>query len=233
MYNLLLATIILAVSNIYANNEIGCASLSRDKECSENSLLDENITLLDNLYDSYPKEQNSQKRVRISQDIDTLLVTYQNKKFLIERRVDSKNKECPPECIQPMYIANIKTVAELEVLKFISLLQNSKDRLLIDARATKEYKKSTIPTAFNIPYSMLYKNSKYKDEILKLLGGKKLQKKWFFKRVHKLLIFDNGPLDNQATKIINSLIEVGYPQNKILYYRGGLRSWKSLGLSTI
>jgi len=122
-----------------------------------------------------------------------------------------------------MNIKNIKTVGELEVLKFISHLGNSKRRILVDARTTKQYKKSTIPASVNIPYSMLDKStkSKYRGEVIKLL-----------KNIDKLLIFDNGILDTQATKMINNLLDAGYPQNKILYYRGGLQSWKSLGLTT-
>jgi len=71
--------------------------------------------------------------------------------------------------------------------------------------------------------------SKYRREVLKLLGAVKLKKGWYFKKSYRLLIFDNGVLDNKARRLIERLIEYGYPKSKILYYRGGLTSWKSSG----
>ena len=95
-----------------------------------------------------------------------------------------------------------------------------------------EYKKETIPTAINIPYSILKKESRHSDIILKLLGAKKTDEKWSFSNVHQLLIFDNGIWDTQATNIIHRLIKLKYPQNKILYYYGGFKHWKEAGLTT-
>jgi hypothetical protein len=80
---------------------------------------------------------------------------------------------------------------------------------------------------------MLKPKSKYKNQILKLLGVKRIKKRWSFRHVHKLLIFDNGILDSRASKIIKTLIEIGYPKNRLLYYRGGVESWKRLGLTLL
>jgi len=220
MYRISLFIVSLLFSNIYADSlEIGCAStIDKDKECSEDKLLGEKVSILKSL-DNVPKEDYTQK-VNITGELESLSITYQKKKIKIERFAP-KDKICPPYCISAMNIKNIKTVGELEVLKFISHLDDSKRRILVDVRTTKQYKKSTIPASVNIPYSMLDKNSRYRDEIIKLI-----------KNIDKLLIFDNGILDIQATKMIDNLLDAGYPQNKILYYRGGLESWKNLGLTT-
>jgi len=220
MYKSSLFIVSLLFSNIYADNlEIGCAStIHEDKECSEDNLLGEKLSILESLYDE-PKQNYTQK-VNITEELDSLSIIYQKKKIKIERFF-SKDKPCPPYCVSSMSIKNIKTVGELEVLKFISHLGNTKRRILVDARTMKQYKKNTIPASVNIPYSMLDKTSKYRGEVIKLL-----------KNIDKLLIFDNGILDTQATKMINNLLDAGYPQNKILYYRGGLQSWKYLGLTT-
>jgi rhodanese-related sulfurtransferase len=230
MYKVIL-TIIFSFSYLYSDMEVGCSIDIQKRECTkENPIKKKRVTILDTLLDNNQPSKVEKKRLKISENIDSILINFQNKEFRIER-LDSKDKECPPYCIRPMNIKNIKTVGEFEVLEFISHLDKNKGRILVDARVTSLYKKSTIPSAINIPYSMLKKGSKYRDDILKLLGAKKLQKKWYFKNTHKLLIFDNGILDIQARKLIKTLIEVGYPQNKILYYRGGIDSWKNLGLT--
>jgi len=221
MYKTSLIILSLLSINIYADSlEIGCLpDVPKYKECSEeNPLEDGKVSILESLDDD-PKESHNQK-VNITEELESLSITYQKKKIKIERFA-SKDRLCPPYCISPMNIKNIKTVGELEVLKFISHLDDNKRRILVDARVVKEYKKGTIPASFNIPYSMLDKNSKYRDEIIKLI-----------KHIDKLLVFDNGIVDIQARKLIDNLLDTGYPQNKILYYRGGLQSWKNLGLTT-
>ncbi len=40
------------------------------------------------------------------------------------------------------------------------------------------------------------------------------------------------PWDPQATKAIKSLLSIGCPESKILYYRGGMQDWYLLGLTT-
>ena len=105
--------------------------------------------------------------------------------------------------------------------------------ILIDSRTPSSYKKNTIPTATNIPNSILDKKSKHVNVILRLLGAKRVNEKWLFNHVHTLLIFDNGYLDYQADKLISRFIELGYPQSKILYYYGGIRNWTDAGLTTV
>ncbi len=214
----------ILIFNIYLYGvEIGCKLDSIERECSrENPLTDSaNIDI------SITKHEKS-KRVKITRDLKSVVVSFQKREFLIER-ID--NRECPPYCIAPMKIDNIKTVGELETIEFMKSLKKNRNRLVVDVRSSVEYKQNSLPTAINIPYSMLTPNSKYREEILKLLGVRKLKKGWHFKYVYKLLIFDNGILDNRAIKMINSLIKIGYPKNKILYYRGGVDSWRELGLT--
>ena len=221
--------VIILLFNLYLYGmEIGCKANSIKKECSKTNPLLINSTLDNELDSNYIDKQEKFKKVKITKDLKSLIVTFQKKEFLIERL---DNKECPPYCISPINIDNIKTIGELETIEFMKSLKKSRNRLLIDARNSIEYKRNTLPTAVNIPYSMLTPNSKYREEILKLLGVKKLKKGWHFKYVHKLLIFDNGILDSRAIKMIDSLVKIGYPKNKILYYRGGVNSWKELGLT--
>jgi rhodanese-related sulfurtransferase len=214
------------------NADIGCASslIETQNECSQERIFPKKLSALSDL-DRDSKKSNSIGIVRITEDLKNLTFIYQKKEFKIERKANIKKQSCPPHCIQAMSIGDVKTVGELEVLDFIKSMQDKKGRIFVDARTVAEYKQNSIPGAINIPYMMLSPKSKHRDEVLTLLGAKKLQKKWYFRNIQKLLIFDNGILDTSATKIIENLIDVGYPQKEILYYRGGLNSWKNLGLT--
>lgn len=168
--------------------------------------------------------------IKITKTLHSVKVQHQKEEILIKRHKD-KAFECPPFCVQPMNIKGVITVAELEVLEFITKLKEKKSKLFIDIRESKFYHINTIPGAINIPYHMLEDNSKYQQKVLKLLGAKKKGKSWSFQRVPTLLIFGNSEEDNHATQAIKNLLKLSYPNGKILYYRGGINSWKRLGLT--
>ena len=211
---IILFFILLFNINLYSID--GCRVDIVKKGCSKDN----------SIIDGSDSKRSRLKKVKITKDLKSIKVTFQKKEYLIER-IDSR--ECPPYCISPMKIDNIKSVGELETIEFIKSIK--KHRLLIDARSSIEYKQKSLPTAINIPYSILTPNSKYREEILKLLGVKRLKKRFYFKNVYRLLIFDNGILDNRAIKMIDTLVKIGYPKNRILYYRGGVNSWRELGLT--
>jgi len=223
---------------VYSENlTIGCNITSNKEEsCHEEDILKKDsssIIKLNIIRKKFPLKYNlEKKRIKITEEITSITVKHQKKNVTIERYATKKHRSCPPSCIQPITIESVKTVGTLETLKFIESLNNSKDKILIDSRKISEYKKETIPIAINIPYSILKKNNMNTDIILRLLGSKKNNERWSFNNVHQLLIFDNGIWDTQATKIISRLIQLKYPQNKILYYYGGFNQWKEAGLTT-
>ena len=243
----ILCIISIQFTTIYAEDiEIGCSILSNKKEnCEqENILSQDNIFKLDNLNileDNHTvknkkialKLKGGKKLIKITQKLSSITVLHQNKSFTITREATNTNQSCPPNCIQPINIKDIKTIGTLETLTFIDTLNKNKRMIVIDSRITSSYKKKSIPTAINIPNSILKKGSKHSYVVLKLLGAKKTDTTWFFNHVHTLLIFDNGSLDTQASELILRLIEIGYPQNKILYYYGGISNWINDGLTTI
>jgi 3-mercaptopyruvate sulfurtransferase SseA len=155
----------------------------------------------------------------------------QDKRHKLTNNFSKTSRECPPFCIQPMKIKNITTVGELEVLNFIQQSNSDQRKLLIDARSTEWYEKGTIPSAVNLPFLMLKKEYSYIEKILPILGAKKIKDTWYFNHAYTLLIFGNGAWDSQANRAINYLIGINYPEEKLLYYRGGIQSWQSLGLT--
>ena len=181
--------------------------------------------------------------VNITEELESVTIKEGDKEIKIERIQDVKHRltsnfsktsrECPPFCVQPMKIGNVRTIGELELLKYIKEMEKEDtDMLLLDVRTRDWLTNGTIPSATNVPFTMLQKESKYLNKILNLLGAKEEKNgKWNFDKVPTLIVFSNGLWDAQATKAIKSLVELGCPEDKILYYRGGMQSWNILGLT--
>jgi len=169
--------------------------------------------------------------LKITKNLAYINVTHENQEVVINRTPKDAKHTCPPFCIQPMNIKGVKTVGELEVLTFIQELKKEEAKLLIDIRTSKEYKEHTIPSAINIPYTMLKSKSKYQKDVLTLLGGEKDGKEWKFKHIPVLLIFGTNEESPEASEVIKTLLKFSYPTEKILFYRAGIDSWKRLGLT--
>ncbi|MFV7789904.1 rhodanese-like domain-containing protein [Aliarcobacter lanthieri] len=138
--------------------------------------------------------------------------------------------------IAPMKAAeNIDTYGELEVLEFIEKAKKDKNLLFIDSRTENWYNHQTIPSAVNVPY-LYTKKSQYPDEFeeaLETFGVEIKDGKYDFTNAKTLLMFCNGAWCGQSPEAMKELIAIGYPQEKMKWYRGGLQSWLSLGLTTI
>jgi len=183
-------------------------------------------------------------KVKITPNISKVDVDVMGEVVTIKRIQDTNHKlknsyaktsrPCPPFCVQPFEpIKGIKTIGEIELLKFLENDVNNNTGVLVDARLPKWYKEGTIPGAINIPFPILNPRSQYIDKVLPLLGAKKVNGKWDFTNAQKLVIFDNGPWSQQGTRAMEHLVELGYPKDKIYYYRGGMQYWQILGLTVL
>ncbi|OQX39275.1 MAG: sulfurtransferase, partial [Candidatus Sedimenticola endophacoides] len=56
---------------------------------------------------------------------------------------------------------------------------------------------------------------------------------WDFRNAKTLVLFCNGIWCPQSSVNIKTLANMGYPAYKLKWYRGGMQSWLSVGLSTI
>jgi len=141
------------------------------------------------------------------------------------------SRPSPPFFIEPFSVSkDVETYGELEVLDFIS----KKKGLFIDARLANWYKKSAIPSAVNIPFKHFISGAVEQEKVLKMLGGEYDKSgEWDFSKAKTILLYCNGAWCGQSPTAINALIEVGYPENKMKYYRGGMQAWQLLGLTTI
>jgi rhodanese-related sulfurtransferase len=133
------------------------------------------------------------------------------------------------------YSDKVETFGEVEVLEFIDKAQTNKNMILVDSRTEDWFFLETIPTAINIPYLYL-KQSQYPQEFkeyLEILGVKIINGKYDFKNAKTILMFCNGVWCGQSPEAMKELVAIGYPEEKLKWYRGGMQSWLSLGLTTI
>jgi len=100
-------------------------------------------------------------------------------------------------------------------------------------RSKKAYKKESIPSAVNIPAKT--KDNKAKvEKILKVLGAKRLADGSLdTSRVMEVAFYCNGLWCDQSSEFIKAFLALGYPADKMLYYRGGFQMWKILGFTTV
>ena len=140
--------------------------------------------------------------------------------------------------IQPLYINNkIKTYAEIEVMNFIftKTLKEPESYILVDSRKKSWFDFKTIPSSVNIPYEDLKYDEDFEEDFNKAyenLGIKVTDKNHLdFSNVKTAVFFCNGPWCPISSKSIKYLSSIGYPENKMIWYRGGMASWESLSLS--
>lgn len=141
--------------------------------------------------------------------------------------------------VQPInYNNKVKTVGELEVLEFIKTKYNKSvnNYALVDTRPKSWYETGTIPTAINIPFDELEEDELFMDlylENLKKLGIKKQKDTYNFDNAKTIIVFCNGAWCKQSHAALDRLIEMGYPQEKLFWYRGGIHSWNSMSFTII
>ncbi len=167
------------------------------------------------------------------------------------------SRHCPPFCIGPMDAdPSVKTIGEVEVFDFMENQLRDGKGLLIDARTPEWHAKSTIPGSINIPFTVLTKGADDPEmvEALLLFGAKqrepvgamtqKLEEwgvldaeymtdQWDFSNCKELVLWCNGPACGQSPRAIRGLLAVGYPAEKLRYYRGGMQVWQLFGLTTV
>jgi len=110
--------------------------------------------------------------------------------------------------ISPMQLSpGVRTVGELEVIEQIEA-----GLPLVDTRLEHFYRQGTIPSARNVPRELITNSIGSLDPDL------------------ATVFFCNGPQCAATPASIRVLLAAGYPAASILYYRGGIHDWVTLGL---
>lgn len=157
------------------------------------------------------------------------------------------NKKVPKACkstyvstkgkLLPMQLhEDIETYGELEVLAFMKEMQKNDSMMLIDGRKEEWYKYRTIPGAVNMPFHHFKERQSYEFEFeheITRLGVMINDDDTFdFTKAKTLAVFCNGPWCSQSVALIIALLEIGYPPDKIKWYRGGMQEWLAAGMTT-
>jgi rhodanese-related sulfurtransferase len=149
------------------------------------------------------------------------------------------SRPCPPFCIQPMRIAaGVETIGELELLDYLRRIGNKDDSLrVIDSREAKWTADGMIPGAIHIPWTALHPTRTSPEDIASLLqfefGAIPNGPVWDFNSAKTLVLYCNGAWCGQSPSSIRALLAVGYPVERIKWYRGGMQSWLQLGLTVV
>ena len=157
---------------------------------------------------------------------------------------DYANKSVPSACkktfvttagiLAPMKIADgIETLGELEVIEFIQEALVDDTMMLVDARLKDWYVKGTIPTAVNISFKDFDPKSQNFEIVLDNAGIEFEDNKYDFSEAKTMVLFCNGLWCPQSTWAIENLLSIGYPKEKLKWYRGGMYSWKMSNLTTV
>lgn len=137
----------------------------------------------------------------------------------------------------PMHLdEGLETYGELEVLLTLKEMQKDPNIILVDSRMKKWFTYRTIPGAVNMPFEYFKKRKNYEfefDYAMKYLGAV-LDKdgNYDFDHAKTMVIFCNGPWCSQSPDMIFALLKIGYPPEKLKWYRGGMQDWLSAGLTS-
>lgn len=188
--------------------------------------------------------------VNITPEMESITVTHNGRQVTIKRNQNQKNtinpeyaktsRLCPPYCIKPMVLTpEVETIGILEVINYLKQKSEGDNSILvIDARTVKGVINGSIPGSVSIPWDVLSGKNASPPIVRKLLEkqlGVKIsgEDQYCFKQAKTLILFCNGPWCDKSSANIKTLLELGYPPQKLKWYRGGMQSWESYGLTTV
>ncbi len=198
---------------------------------------------------AFPATAADYPKVQLTDEIPYVEVQHKGKKVRIERNPDVDNmiepdfaltsRPCPPYCIQPMHLApGVETIGELEMINYLRAISAGNSGILvIDSRDGDWAQRSgIIPGAVIIPWDRLFPARNDAEKIADILedkfGAHRDGPLWSFSQAKTLVFYCNGPWCGQSPTNIKTLLALGYPANRIKWYRGGIQDWKALGLTT-
>jgi len=186
--------------------------------------------------------------VGITRDIGEFAVKHGEREIQIIRNQDTEamitpgfartSRPCPPFCAQPIEVGKgVRTIGEIELVRFMRARLENGSGILVDARTPDWHERGTIPGSINIPYNQLNAAQGADDlilaESLARLGVNMRSEAWDFSKAKTVVLWCNGPWCGQSPTAIKGMLRLGYPAEKIFYYRGGLQLWLMFGLPVV
>ena len=188
--------------------------------------------------------EGTSKYVPISKGVKSIEMNLNGEKFTLMRNqkagniiselYNTTNRGAP----QPMIIApGVETVGELEFIEYMKKAQKDNSIAIIDSRKPGWNAKLRIPGSINVPFT----NFKEKDTAIEMMedemGVVERDGKLDFTNAKTIVLYCNGYWCGQTPAMVTrskySLLNMGYPVEKIKYYRGGMQAWTSLGFTVV
>jgi rhodanese-related sulfurtransferase len=193
---------------------------------------------------------------KIAKDLASVDVMHNGQKVTVTRGHDlnatmpeafqKTDRGCPPFCVQPIQLApGIETIGELEVLAYLKrMADGDASVLVVDSRTPDWVMRGTIPGSVNIPWTKINEDATGTFEtpteianvdhvLIDQFGATKGANGLDFGKAKTLVLFCNGIWCPQSSLNIKTLVKLGYPAEKIKWYRGGMQDWFSVGLTTV
>lgn len=132
----------------------------------------------------------------------------------------------------------VETIAELELIDYMKKAQTDSSIAIIDTRTPGWFARLRIPGAVNVPYT----NFKYRDDAVDMMEdymGVVINDDdtLDFSKAKTVVLYCNGYWCGQTPAMVKntkySLLNLGFPAEKIKYYRGGMQAWTSLGFTVV
>lgn len=188
-------------------------------------------------------EEEETRRIMISPSIYSIDVMHKGETVTIVRNQDLES--VISHYYQPTYRGKIQpiapfsphaveTIGALEMIDYLGQLKEKSDSLIIiDSRTKAWVARGTIPSTVNIPFTEFKDDERaveiMEDEFDVIVSGNALK----FTNAKTLVMYCNGVWCGQSPTAIKKLLSFGYPAAKIKYFRGGMQTWESLGLTVV
>lgn len=183
--------------------------------------------------------------VAISKGVKSIDMELNGEKFTIMRNQTAGNKISSlydttfRGAPQPMIIAEgAETLGELEFIEYMKKAQTDENIAIIDSRKPGWFDRLRIPGAVNVPFT----NFDEKDTAIEMMEDEmgvvqKDDDSLDFTNAKTIVLYCNGYWCGQTPGMVKNakfaLLKMGYPVEKIKYYRGGMQAWTSLGFTVV
>lgn len=180
--------------------------------------------------------------VKIAPGLSSFTVMHEGEEVEIKRAQDQEHQIHPlyaltargmPQPMHPFAPHPVETLGEREFVDYMMQAQQDDNIMIVDTRTIGWHVRLTIPGAKSYPYTMM-DDAGDRDWALDDFGVVKTGKEEYdFSKAKTLAMFCNGYWCGQTPAMIRKLLEVGYPAEKLKYYRGGMQAWTSLGFTVV
>ncbi len=189
--------------------------------------------------------ENPSGEVQLTEGVKSVTVTLQGKTYVIQRNQDPNitltdlYTNTTVGHLQPMHLApGVETIGELDVIDYMQRMQTDPSIILVDTRPTIWFERLRIPGAVNVPMSTFNNELSAIEALEKYFNVKTdANGNLDFRHAKTIVAYCNGHFCGQTPAEIKTndyaLLKLGYPADKIKYYRGGMQAWTSVGLTVV